>query len=144
MVCYDEFSPGDMLNYDNSRKTMVLAFNFEQLGTAVLEKDYSWMVPIAVRSVKIKKVLGGWSHMLRRFFRVLLLGAHGWGHGWRKSRVSRAHLRDTLSRSVLGLRLRRHSHGLRLERRQLVVCMPQVLERLQAGVRLSISARKRC
>ena len=58
MVCYDEFSPGDMLNYDNSRKTMVLAFNFEQLGTAVLEKDYSWMVPIAVRSVKIKKVLG--------------------------------------------------------------------------------------
>ena len=31
MVCYDEFSPGDMLNYDNSRNTMVLAFNFEQL-----------------------------------------------------------------------------------------------------------------
>ena len=77
MVCYDEFSPGDMLNYDNSRKTMVLAFNFEQLGTAVLDKDYSWMVPIAVRSVKIKKVLGGWSHMLKRFFHVLLLGAHG-------------------------------------------------------------------
>ena len=65
-----------MLNYDNRRKTRVLAFNFEQLGTAVLQEDYSWMVPIAVRSGKIKKVLGGWSHMLRRFFRVLLLGAH--------------------------------------------------------------------
>ena len=31
---------------DNSRKTMVLAFNFEQLGVAVLRTDYSWMVPI--------------------------------------------------------------------------------------------------
>ena len=30
---------------DNSRKTMVLAFNLEQLGIPVLEKDYSWMVP---------------------------------------------------------------------------------------------------
>ena len=77
MVCYDEFAPGDMLDYDNTRKTMVLAFNFEQLGTAVLERDYSWMVPIAVRTAIIKEVVGGWSHMLRRFFHVLLLGAHG-------------------------------------------------------------------
>ena len=45
---------------------MVLAFNVEQLGT-------SWMVPIAVRSARIKKVLGVWSHMLRRLFHVLLL-----------------------------------------------------------------------
>ena len=66
MACYDEFAPGDMLNYDNSRKTMVLAFNVEQLGT-------SWMVPIAVRSARINKVLGVWSHMLRRIFHVLLL-----------------------------------------------------------------------
>ena len=66
MLCYDEFSPGDMLNYDNSRKTMVLAFNVEQLGT-------SWMVPIAVRTATSKKVLGVWSHMLRRLFHVLLL-----------------------------------------------------------------------
>ena len=60
MLCYDEFSPGDC------RKTMVLALNDEQLGT-------SWMVPIAVRTVTIKKVLGVWSHMLRRLFHVLLL-----------------------------------------------------------------------
>ena len=66
MLCYDEFRPGDLLNYDNSSKTMVLAFNVEQLGT-------SWMVPIAVRSARIKKVLGVWSHMLRRLFHVLLL-----------------------------------------------------------------------
>ena len=30
---------------DKSRKPMALAFNFEQLGIPVLEKDYSRMVP---------------------------------------------------------------------------------------------------
>ena len=59
MLCYDEFRPGDLLKYDK-------AFNVEQLGT-------SWMVPIAVRSARINKVLGVWSHMLRRIFHVLLL-----------------------------------------------------------------------
>jgi hypothetical protein len=47
---------------------MVLSFNFEQLGNFVLQKDYSWMVPIIVRTSKMKTVLGGWSHMLKRFF----------------------------------------------------------------------------
>jgi hypothetical protein len=77
MVCYDEFAPGNKLAYDNTRKTMVLSFNFEQLGNFVLQKDYSWMVPIIVRTSKMKTVLGGWSHMLRRFFHVMLLGTHG-------------------------------------------------------------------
>lgn len=77
MVCFDEFSPGDKLNYDNTRKAMVLSFNFKQLGDHVLQRDYSWMVPIVVRSSKIKRVLGGWSNMLRRFFLIMLLGTHG-------------------------------------------------------------------
>jgi hypothetical protein len=77
MVCFDEFSPGDKLNYDNTRKAMVLSFNFKQLGDHVLQRDYSWMVPIVVRTSKIKRVLGGWSNMLRRFFLIMLLGTHG-------------------------------------------------------------------
>ena len=77
LVCFDEWSPGDICSIDNTRKTMVLSFNFEQLGSLTLQKDYSWMVPICVRTSKIKQVMGGWSHMLKRFFHTLLLGDHG-------------------------------------------------------------------
>ena len=77
LVCFDEWSPGDICNIDNTRKTMVLSFKFEQLGDFALQKDYTWMVPITVRTTNIKQVMGGWSHLLKRFSHTLLLGDHG-------------------------------------------------------------------
>ena len=61
----------------STRKSMVLGFNFVELGEDILSKDYSWFIPIATRQQYIKQVIGGWSHMLANFLHVQLLGTQG-------------------------------------------------------------------
>jgi len=77
VVGYDEFSPGDKLNHDNKRKVMVLSFSFLELGQSCLSSGVFWSTPVAVRSVIIYKVSGGWSSMLAVVLRRLLLGPAG-------------------------------------------------------------------
>ena len=40
LICFDEFVPGDKLKPHNSRKSMVLGFNFRQLGPEVSTQMY--------------------------------------------------------------------------------------------------------
>ena len=40
LICFDEFVPGDKLKPHNSRKAMVLGFNFRQLGPEVSTQMY--------------------------------------------------------------------------------------------------------
>ena len=77
LICFDEFAPGHQLQCDNTKKVMVLSFNFAELGEETLQKDCSWMIPIVVRSNQMTLIIGGWSNMLRVFFHTLLLGNQG-------------------------------------------------------------------
>lgn len=62
-VAFDEFTPGNSRQPDNRRKSMVVAFNFLDVGQSALSKDLAWFVPIVVRSCMIAKAKGGFSHM---------------------------------------------------------------------------------
>ena len=73
-VGMDEQSPGSKVNHDNRRKNMVIAFNFLELGSDVLECDMTWFIPVVVREEVYKLLQGGWSVLLRLFLRRLLLG----------------------------------------------------------------------
>jgi len=77
LICFDEFVPGDKLKTFNSRKTMVLGFNFRQLGEEILSYSMTWMIPITVLANFIHDTLGGWSHMLAQYLRMQLLGTQG-------------------------------------------------------------------
>ena len=57
------------------RKSMVVSLNFIELE--LLQHEDTWLTPIAVRSKIIEKVKGGFSHMMRLFLAVLLIGAEG-------------------------------------------------------------------
>jgi hypothetical protein len=56
LVAFDEFSPGNKLATDQTRKTMVLSFTFLELGGAALARGTAWCTPVAVRSNTISKV----------------------------------------------------------------------------------------
>ena len=55
VVTFDEFVPGNKLQTDQTRKTMVLSFSFLQLGQAALSFGSCWTTAICVRSNKIKE-----------------------------------------------------------------------------------------
>jgi hypothetical protein len=77
LIGFDEFSPGDKFSCNNLRKSMMLNFSFLELGRAALSTDLCWFTPVCVRTQKISKVRGGWSHMLRLYLRLQLLGPSG-------------------------------------------------------------------
>jgi len=77
IVAWDEFTPGNKLTLDNTKKSMVLSFTFKELGIEALQLDYTWISPVVVRSQNVKLVVGGWSHMLALFLRRILLGPSG-------------------------------------------------------------------
>ncbi len=54
-IAFDEFIPGNKLQTDQTRKTMVLSFSFLQLGQAALSFGSSWSTAVCVRSNKIKE-----------------------------------------------------------------------------------------
>jgi hypothetical protein len=56
LVAFDEFSPGNKLATDQTRKTMVLSFTFLELGGSALARGTAWSTPVTVRSNTIAKV----------------------------------------------------------------------------------------
>ena len=74
---FDEFVPGEKLSGIHTRKSMVLGFNFVQLGDELIHKDYTWFIPIVVRTSEMNEVKGGWAHMLAKYFRLQLFGPSG-------------------------------------------------------------------
>ena len=74
VLAFDELTPGNVLRQDNQRKMMNLCMNFLELGPSALCHDATWFIIAVVRSVKIKKVVGGWSRMFRMVLRKLFMG----------------------------------------------------------------------
>ena len=62
---------------DTNRKSMNLCFNFAELGTAALNHDRVWMVPLTLRTKILAEIPGGWSHVLRRYLHLQLFGPEG-------------------------------------------------------------------
>jgi hypothetical protein len=56
LVAFDEFSPGNKLATDQTRKTMVLSFTFLELGGSALARGTAWCTPVTVRTSTITKV----------------------------------------------------------------------------------------
>ena len=77
IVGYDEFIPGNKLKFVNSRKTMTASFTFEELGHDLVRSETFWFTPCGVQRCVIDKAMGGWSHMLALFLRLLLTGPEG-------------------------------------------------------------------
>ncbi len=77
VVGFDEFTPGDKLNTDNRRKTMVLSYSFLELGQVALSHAASWMTTVCVRSSVIRTLTGGWSHMMALYLKRQLFGPDG-------------------------------------------------------------------
>jgi hypothetical protein len=77
LVGFDEFVPGNKLNFDNRRKMMVLSFSFVELGQAALSQAVVWQTPVCIRTTVIDEVVGGWSHLLAMYLRRHLLGPDG-------------------------------------------------------------------
>ena len=77
IVTYDEMTPGSIAHPQLYRKTLLIAFNFLELGPWCLSTSESWFVPVAVRTKKVHAAVGGFSHCLARFLRTLLLGDLG-------------------------------------------------------------------
>jgi hypothetical protein len=77
IVGFDEFSPGNKLQCDNRRKTMVLSFTFKELGQLALCKALVWHTPVCLRTSVITQVEGEWSHCLSVYLQRHLLGPCG-------------------------------------------------------------------
>ncbi len=56
LVAFDEFTPGNKLSTDQTRKTMVLSFTFLELGASALARGTAWCTPVTVRTNVITKV----------------------------------------------------------------------------------------
>jgi hypothetical protein len=77
IVGFDEFVPGNKLQADNRRKSMVLSFTFRELGPAAMSSAVAWHTPVIVRTTIIGQVTGGWSHLLALYLKKQLLGPSG-------------------------------------------------------------------
>ena len=56
VVGFDEFTPGNKLSLDQSRKCMVVSFSFLELGQAALSRGRVWVTVACVRTNMIKQV----------------------------------------------------------------------------------------
>ena len=55
VIGFDEFTPGNKLSLDQSRKTMVISYSFLELGQAALSRGRVWATIACIRSVMIKQ-----------------------------------------------------------------------------------------
>ena len=74
VVMFDEVCPGNKLKAINSRKSMNFIYNFMELGANVLPIAATWLLPVTVRSQELKRVIGGWSHVLAQILRFIFMG----------------------------------------------------------------------
>ena len=81
VVAWDEFSPGNKLKVDNTRKCMNLSFSFVELGQTALTQNWAWFTCVCLRSHMIARTRGGWSAYLRAFLRIQMLSAGGLATG---------------------------------------------------------------
>ena len=86
IIGMDEFTTGDKKKPKNRRKTMVVSYNFMELGANALCHEMSWMTFALCRSHIIGRAVGGWPRLFKQLLHMLLLGdlsflkAHIVGH----------------------------------------------------------------
>ena len=61
-------------------KVIVFAMKILEVGNDCLETDDTWFAPLVLRSHLHRAVVGGWSAILRRFLRHLLIGPKGFSN----------------------------------------------------------------
>ena len=74
VVVWDDFTPGSLSHPLTHLKTMVLAYNFREVGAAALGVGSTWLVPVAVRSRYMAKAEGGLSACLVTYLKTHLMG----------------------------------------------------------------------
>lgn len=77
VVGFDEYVPGNKLALQQRRKTMVLSYNYLEVGDDALSRDSCWLTPLVVRTSVISQTKGGWSAILRHYLKLHLLGDSG-------------------------------------------------------------------
>jgi len=77
VIGFDEFSPGDKLVTAHRRKLMIVNISFLELPGFSLSYESAWLTPIALRSIVMQKVRGGFPYMFGRFLHLLLFGPSG-------------------------------------------------------------------
>ena len=74
IVGFDEFQPGDKLDFDRSKAIMCLYFNYLEL----LEfGDCTWFTPVVIRTAIIDQIEGGWSRIIASILHRMFRGASG-------------------------------------------------------------------
>ena len=74
ILYFDELTPGQVLRPDNKRKTMSVYTSFVELGPHLLSRTQFWSTIAVARTSMIRKVVGGWSRMLRDLLRAAFAG----------------------------------------------------------------------
>ena len=73
ILYFDEAVPGDPLRLDQRKKMMCCYCSIREFGPGLLKHESMWVPLGVIRRNIIKKVPGGWSHVLRLLLRRLLL-----------------------------------------------------------------------
>ena len=74
IIGFDEYTPGSKMKPKSNKKVMVFSFSFLQLGKTALNHESCWFSPCCLRTNILTKADGGWSHLLSRMLRLLLVG----------------------------------------------------------------------
>ena len=77
ILIWDEYTPGDKLRVDNTRKGLNFSLNFAEVGPSTLSNNYSWFTFATIRSSIVHMTHGGTPAYLREVIRLLMLGSEG-------------------------------------------------------------------
>jgi hypothetical protein len=76
VLCFDEYTPGNKLALNPSRKTMVISVSFLELQN-LKALQVGWLTIAVIRTTQIHLIRGGFSHCLRVLLRRLFDGPLG-------------------------------------------------------------------
>lgn len=83
ILIWDEYTPGNKMRVDNTRKGFNFSLNFAEVGPSCLSNNYSWFTFATIRSSIVHESRGGTSAYLKEVILLLMLGPEGLaGGGW--------------------------------------------------------------
>ena len=77
VLAFDEFTPGNLLQGQHRRKVMVVSMSWIDLGQRAISEGPCWISPLVCRSCMLDKIVGGFSHVLRKPLEYTLFGPEG-------------------------------------------------------------------
>ena len=76
-VAWDEYTPGNSLQVDNTRKVLVISFFFLELGAMAFSNEALWLTPAVIRHKVGMTVSGAYSQCITTYLRKQLMGPCG-------------------------------------------------------------------